>query len=30
VQMFYEEETAGERVARRKQKWTPTELRFKL
>jgi hypothetical protein len=30
VQMFYEEETADERVARRKQKWTPTELRFKL
>lgn len=30
VQMFYEEETAEERVARRKEKWTPTELRFKL
>ncbi len=30
VQMFYEEETADERIARRKQKWTPTEIRFKL
>lgn len=30
VQMFYEEETADERVARRKEKWTPTELKFKL
>jgi hypothetical protein len=30
MQMFYEEETADERVARRKQKWTPTELRFKI
>jgi hypothetical protein len=28
--MFYEEETADDRVARRKQKWTPTEIRFKL
>ncbi|MDX2157699.1 MAG: hypothetical protein SFW09_14455 [Hyphomicrobiaceae bacterium] len=30
MQMFYEEETADERIARRKQKWTPTEIRFKL
>lgn len=30
LQMFYEEETPDERVARRKQKWTPTEIRFKL
>jgi len=30
VQMFYDEEDADERVARRKEKWTPTELRFKL
>lgn len=30
VLMFYDEETADERVARRKQKWTPTEIRFKL
>jgi hypothetical protein len=30
MQMFYEEETADERVTRRKQKWTPTEIRFKL
>ncbi|MEZ5855513.1 MAG: hypothetical protein R3D67_12520 [Hyphomicrobiaceae bacterium] len=30
VQMFYEDETPTERVERRKQKWTPTEVRFKL
>lgn len=30
VQMFYDEEAADERVARRKEKWTPTELKFKL
>jgi hypothetical protein len=30
LQMSYEDETADERVARRKQKWTPTEIRFKL
>ncbi len=30
VQMFYDEETADERVTRRKQKWTPTEIRFKI
>ena len=30
IGMYYDEETASERVARRKQKWTPTELRFKL
>lgn len=30
IQMHYEEETADERIARRKQKWTPTEIRFTL
>ncbi|MEZ5849485.1 MAG: hypothetical protein R3D68_02380 [Hyphomicrobiaceae bacterium] len=28
--MHYEHETADQRVARRKQRWTPTEIRFKL
>jgi hypothetical protein len=26
----YDDETAAERIARRKQKWTPTEIRLKL
>jgi hypothetical protein len=30
VQMVYEDESAQERIERRKQKWTPTEIRFKL
>lgn len=30
MQMIYEAETADQRVARRKQKWTPTEIRLKL
>jgi len=30
IPMHYDEETADERIARRKQKWTPTILRFKL
>ncbi len=29
VPMLYEHETPDERVARRKSKWTPTEIRFK-
>ncbi len=27
--MVYEHETAAERIQRRKQRWTPTEIRFK-
>ena len=30
VQTFYEDETPDERIARRKEKWTPTELKFTL
>lgn len=30
VQMSYDDETADERLARRKQKWTPTEIHYKL
>lgn len=30
IEMTYESETADARVARRKQKWTPTEIRLKL
>lgn len=30
VPMHYEHETAAERIARRMQKWTPTELKFKV
>lgn len=30
VAMHYEHETAEERIARRKQRWTPTEIRLKL
>ena len=28
--MVYEQETAAERTARRKRRWTPTEIRFKV
>ena len=30
LQMVYEDETADERNQRRRQKWTPTEIRLKL
>ncbi len=30
VQVVYEDETPAERILRRKQKWTPTEIRFKI
>lgn len=30
IQMSYDDETADDRIARRKQRWTPTEIRFKF
>ena len=30
VPMHYEHETAAERIERRKQRWTPTEIRFRV
>ena len=30
VPMHYEHESLQERIARRKQRWTPTEIRFKV